>query len=169
VIVHASAVALRLDREWRAVLLFGESGAGKSDLALRALDLGWRLVADDYASVWRSGDALYVRAPDRLAGLIEARGIGVMAEPPLEYARVRLAVDCGGEVERMPDPETFALEGVELPRLRLDPFEASALAKLGRVLSTRALGAAEGLAYLDASRAGTPMSPSSAEVDKRLG
>ncbi len=41
--VHATAVALA----GRCVLLLGPSGAGKSDLALRLLDRGWRLVADD--------------------------------------------------------------------------------------------------------------------------
>ena len=59
------------------------SGAGKSDLALRALQAGWRLVADDYALVWRSGEGLWARAPETIVGRIEARGLGVVPEPAL--------------------------------------------------------------------------------------
>ena len=43
ILVHATAVAI----EGEAVLLRGASGAGKSDLALRLIDGGARLVADD--------------------------------------------------------------------------------------------------------------------------
>ncbi|MFN3389305.1 MAG: HPr kinase/phosphorylase, partial [Allosphingosinicella sp.] len=42
--VHASCVAIG----GRAVLIAGRSGSGKSDLALRLIDRGARLVSDDY-------------------------------------------------------------------------------------------------------------------------
>ena len=71
-ILHAGLVARRQDGYWRGVLIEGASGAGKSDLALRALDHGFRLVADDRVVVWASGGALYGRAPDSLAYLGEA-------------------------------------------------------------------------------------------------
>ena len=58
-ILHAGLVARRQDGYWRGVLIEGASGAGKSDLALRALDHGFRLVADDRVVVWASGGALY--------------------------------------------------------------------------------------------------------------
>ena len=45
--VHATSVALKHRGTWQAVLLRGPSGAGKSDLALRLIDAGGRLVADD--------------------------------------------------------------------------------------------------------------------------
>ena len=66
-ILHAGLIALRLDGLWRGILVLGEAGAGKSDLMLRTLGLGFRLVADDRVVVWRSGEALYGRAPERLA------------------------------------------------------------------------------------------------------
>ena len=44
-------------RGWRAALISGPPGAGKSDLALRLLGRGWRLVSDDYAHVTASGGA----------------------------------------------------------------------------------------------------------------
>ena len=46
-IVHAGLVALRHGGLWRGALITGPSGSGKSDLALRCLEHGFRLVADD--------------------------------------------------------------------------------------------------------------------------
>jgi serine kinase of HPr protein (carbohydrate metabolism regulator) len=136
-ILHAGLVALRLDGYWRGVLIEGPSGGGKSDLALKALEAGFRLVADDRVMVWRSGEALYGRAPQPLAGLIEARGHGVIHEPTIGLAQILLAAHCvhpGQPVERLPDAETRAIAGVAVPSFEIDPFEASAPAKLRRAL-----------------------------------
>jgi serine kinase of HPr protein (carbohydrate metabolism regulator) len=137
VIVHAGLVALRLGGFWRAALIRGPSGVGKSDLALRALEASFHLVADDRVALWSSGGRLFGRAPDALAGLIEARGQGVIPEPSLGLAEVALVADCvraGEAVDRMPAPEAVCLLGVQVPRLRIDPLEASAPAKLRRAL-----------------------------------
>ena len=136
-ILHGGLLALRLDGLWRGALILGPSGAGKSDLALRAIELGFRLVADDRVTVWTSGGALYGRAPDPLSDLIEARGHGVGAEPSVGFARIVLAVRCvaaGEAIERMPEPEAEIVEGTALPLIRLDPREPSAPAKLRRAL-----------------------------------
>ena len=135
-ILHAGLVALRLAGFWRGALICGASGSGKSDLALQALDAGFRLVADDRVVVWRSGGVLFGRAPDTLAGLIEARGHGMLRESPLPMAEIVLVVACAEDetIERMPEPETIQVAEVVVPRLRIDPFEASAPAKLRRAL-----------------------------------
>ena len=134
-ILHAGLVALRLSGYWRGVLIQGPSGAGKSDLALKALDAGFRLVSDDRVIVWRSGGALFGRAPSPLAGLIEARGHGVVCESRLELAEIVLAATCVEQaIERMPDLETIEVAGARLPHVRLNPFETSATAKLRRAL-----------------------------------
>jgi len=137
-ILHATTLARRsASYGWRGVLLRGRSGAGKSDLALRAAAAGWRLVADDRSLVFRSGAGLFARAPKTIAGLIEARGLGVLPLPPLAFAQVILAIDCVEEangVERTPEWDMVEILGVCLPRIALFAREASAVAKLGLAL-----------------------------------
>lgn len=127
-LVHATAVAL----DGRAVLLRGPSGSGKSDLALRLIDAGARLVADDQSEVWREGDTVVVRAPAAIAGLIEVRGIGIVRLAALERAPVALVADLvpAERVERLPERQSATLFGIALPLVAIAPFEASAVAKL---------------------------------------
>jgi serine kinase of HPr protein (carbohydrate metabolism regulator) len=134
---HAGLLALRLAGDWRGALIEGPSGSGKSDLALRALDAGWSLVADDRTLLWACEGRLYGRAPDSLAGLIEARGLGVLPAPGRPYVEIRLIARCvePGALDRLPDDQTEPLLGVSLPLVRLVALEASATAKLGRALS----------------------------------
>ena len=56
--IHATCIAI----DGVGVLLRGPSGAGKSDLALRLIDVGGRLVADDRADL-RLVDGSVVAAP----------------------------------------------------------------------------------------------------------
>jgi len=130
--VHATAVARAGPDGWRGVLLRGPSGVGKSDLALRLIDVGWRLVADDYVHVWASGAALYACAPDRISGRVEARGLGIIDGTALSLARIVLLVDCQRQPpERLPEPVRDRVGGVCLPRLALDVTPASAPVTLG--------------------------------------
>ncbi|WP_309628427.1 HPr kinase/phosphatase C-terminal domain-containing protein [Brevundimonas sp.] len=129
--IHATAVARYGPAGWRAVLLRGPSGSGKSDMALRLIDAGWRLVADDYAHVWASGDGLHACAPERIAGRIEARGLGVLDAATRPAARVCLLVDCvQATPERLPEPAFEIVADVGLPRLVLDIRPASAIQTL---------------------------------------
>lgn len=133
VILHATTIAKRLSGEWRGAMILGPSGAGKSDLALRALAAGWSLVADDRSLVWLSEGRLFCRAPSRLAGLIEVRGLGVGPVRTERMAQLRLAAICmsgPSEIERIPPGETHAVLNSTLPCIRLFALEASALAKL---------------------------------------
>jgi len=133
-VVHGGLIALLHREYWRGVLIEGPSGAGKTDLALRALEAGFRLVADDRVELWVSGGRLFGRAPDALAGRIEVRGLQVVAEAHLPFAEVVLTVRCGTP-ERIPAPLFAEYLGVSAPRIVLDPLEASAPAKLRRALS----------------------------------
>ena len=138
--VHATSVALKTGRSWSAVLLRGPSGAGKSDLALRLLDEGARLIADDQTHLARKGHALIASPPPVLAGMIEIRGQGVVKLPRsriMASAPLALLVDLvrPEAIDRMPEPAREVLQDVELPRLALAPFEASAVAKLRLALA----------------------------------
>ena len=134
---HAGLLAKFLGGYWRGVLIEGESGAGKSDLALRALDAGWSLVADDRTLLWACEGKLYGRAPEVLSGMMEARGLGVSCGPARPFAAVSLIARCVGvqAIERYPEDETKELLGVSTPLVRLAALEASAPAKLARALS----------------------------------
>jgi serine kinase of HPr protein (carbohydrate metabolism regulator) len=133
-VLHAGLVALRQHEVWRGALVIGESGAGKSDLMLRALSGGFRLVSDDRTVVWASAGRVYGRAPEALSGLVEARGLGVLSHSALPLAEVALVVACeppDAQIERMPPPvDLKALAGVDLPLIRVHALEASALSKL---------------------------------------
>ena len=133
--VHGTCVALRQGGRWRAALLRGPSGAGKSDLALRLITAGARLVADDQTELTRRGRSVIASAPTMLAGLIEARAIGIVQlgrDQVVARAPVTLLVDLVSpeRLERLPEPAHESLLGVELPVVALAPFEASAPAKL---------------------------------------
>ena len=127
-LLHATAVAIG----GRAVLLRGPSGCGKSDLALRLIDAGARLVADDQCELRRHGDALLVRAPAAIAGLFEVRGLGILRLDALAEAPVGLIADliAADRIERLPPPRSVALLGTAVPLIEIAPFEASAAAKL---------------------------------------
>src|ERR1043166_5636086 len=60
------------------VLLTGEAGSGKSEISLELIMRGHQLVADDVVLIERSGNVLTGRAPDRFAGLIAVRDVGII-------------------------------------------------------------------------------------------
>lgn len=126
--IHASAVELG----GRGVLLRGPSGAGKSDLALRLIDAGARLIADDRVDLAVESGRLVARPPAILAGRLEVRGLGLVTVPWVAAAPLALVVDlvAPAQVERLPERSQVEYLGIGLPLLALAPFEASAAAKL---------------------------------------
>ena len=118
--IHATCIAI----DGRGVLLRGASGAGKSDLALRLIDEGAHLVADDQVELRAADGRLTAAAPPAIAGRIEVRGIGIVAMSCLADL-VR-----SPDVERLPEPRVCRIEGIDVPVIALAPFEASATAKI---------------------------------------
>ena len=127
-LVHATAIAIEGD----ANLLRGPPGAGKSDLALRLIDGGARLVADDQALLRRADNQVFVRAPAEIAGLIEIRGVGILRVDLISEAPIALVADLvpSTQIERIPDNRFEKVLGLAIPLITLAPFEASAPAKL---------------------------------------
>jgi serine kinase of HPr protein (carbohydrate metabolism regulator) len=132
--LHATSVAI----DGRAVLLCGPSGVGKSDLALRLIDRGATLVSDDYTLVQRIDGALRATAPDTIAGKMEVRGLGIVPMPHGD-APVALLCDLFDQVDRMP-PEGLsrAVAGLQVPVIKIAPFEVSAAIKVELALRTLA-------------------------------
>ena len=128
VTVHATCIVI----DGHGILLRGPSGSGKSDLALRAIDQGGRLVADDRVILTRHGDSVIASAPPSLQGLVEIRGLGIVRMGTVPEARIALVADMTdpGGIERLPGQRQCEIEGTAIPWVALNPFEASAIAKL---------------------------------------
>lgn len=62
----------------KGVLIVGESGMGKSEIALELIRRGHVLVADDRVDVARIHNKITGKAPELLDGMLEIRGIGVI-------------------------------------------------------------------------------------------
>ena len=123
--VHASCVAF----EGMGVLLRGPSGSGKSDLALRAVEAGARLVADDLVALDLRGGHIWASPLPRAGGRLEVRGIGIVRLPALDGAPLVLIADLASP-ERLPEREFETLLRLPIRRIRLAPFEISAAIKL---------------------------------------
>jgi serine kinase of HPr protein (carbohydrate metabolism regulator) len=130
--LHASCVAI----DGHAVLIEGRSGAGKSDLALRLVDRGAKLVSDDYTVLVRERDRLLAQPPATIAGKIEVRGIGIVEMPHAERAPVALVVCLADEIDRMPEEGNMrTIAGIAVPSIALNGHEASAPIKVGLALA----------------------------------
>ena len=107
--LHASAVAV----DGRGCLITGRAASGKSTLALGMVALGAELVADDRVDIRRTGEALMLSAPAAIAGMIEARGVGILRLPARGQAPLALIVDLdAAERERLPEGRRRELLGV---------------------------------------------------------
>lgn len=71
--------AVMMDVLGMGVLITGDSGVGKSELALELISRGHGLVADDIVEIARvSPNALEARCPPMLKDFLEVRGLGVL-------------------------------------------------------------------------------------------
>jgi HPr kinase/phosphorylase len=127
--LHASCVVVGE----AGILLRGPSGSGKSTLARRIVEeaqrrgLFARLVGDDRINLSVQDGRLVAKGHAALAGLIEARGIGILHNACEAAAVVRLVVEVGSaRLDRMPAREELSAElaGVSVPTMAAEPGDA---------------------------------------------
>lgn len=134
--IHASCVAIGN----KGVLLLGKSGAGKSDIALRLIDGGARLVADDRTILFVKSGALHAKAPATIQGLLEIRSVGIVEMPVRSQIRLAMAVMLGRESARLPEPQFWNAPAplrmnTKLPQITLDARYASTPARIRAALT----------------------------------
>ncbi len=139
--LHAASVCF----DNAGVLLYGESGSGKSDLALRLIAAGATLIADDVTELRKNIQTgeITLHPEKNTAGMIELRGFGIyhMAyreniplvavyylAPSGDRANNSARQSCASVV-------TFIERNYNVPTI--DPFEASITAKIKFSLTAR--------------------------------
>lgn len=131
-LLHASCVEFM----GCGLLICGQAGSGKSDLSLRLIDAGAKLIADDQTVVENKDGKLTAQAPDAIKGKIEIRGIGIVETPYIDETEIRLKLILrpAAEIDRMPEKRTELIENVALPVFDFDAFSASAVIKIKTLL-----------------------------------
>ena len=125
--LHAACVAI----DGKAVLVEGRAPEDRCDLALRLIDRGATLVADDCTICQRKGGALLASAPAGSAGRIDIRGIGKVAMPAAECVPVALLVVILDSPPRFPeDSRKRRVAGADIPILALSAADAAAPIKV---------------------------------------
>lgn len=127
--IYASCIEINK----KGVLIYGPSGSGKSDLALRLImERGAKLVADDRVNLQVLKDKINAAAPTILKDLLEIRGVGIIklssVKADLSLA-VRL-VEKREMVDRFPEGEVYEFSGIKIPQISLYAFDASTPSKI---------------------------------------
>lgn len=130
---HATCVEI----DGRGVLIEGPSGSGKSDLALRLLSRGAMLVSDDYVELASKDRYLTATAPEKIAGKMEVRGVGLVDMVYTSEVKIALLIELTprDNIPRLPDPRHKELESTRVPHFALEAFDASAVDKIFLILN----------------------------------
>jgi HPr kinase/phosphorylase len=100
----------------KGVIIRGDSGIGKSEIALELVKRGHQLIADDAVELYHIGQGIIGKAPKVLNNLLEIRGIGVIDVSKMFGAGSVLAknnVDLIIQLERWLPSREYTRIGVE--------------------------------------------------------
>ena len=125
--MHSSSVVI----EDNGVLILGNSGCGKSDLALRLIDNGATLISDDISICRKNSNNIYLYCPPEIKGLLEVREVGIITVPFVERIKLRLVVNLkSNNNERFPKESSFRILGIKIPTINIEGKNSSAVAKI---------------------------------------
>lgn len=125
--IHGTAISIN----GHGVLILGESGSGKSDLALRLIDRGAILISDDVVFLETADKAPLLSVAPNIAGKIEVRGVGIVHVAFIPAAPLRLVVEFVDAPDRLPEDIAHTSIGdYVVPVSKLNPFEQSSAIKV---------------------------------------
>ena len=125
--IHSSSIVI----DDNGVLILGDSGSGKSDLALRLIDNGATLISDDISICRKNSNNIYLYCPPEIKGLLEVREIGIITVPFVERIKLRLVVNLkSNNNERFPKDSSYRILGIKIPIINIEGKNSSAVAKI---------------------------------------
>ena len=125
--LHATSVAI----EDNGVAIFGDSGSGKSDLALRLIDSGATLISDDITVFSKLEKNIHLFGVENTKGLLEVRELGIITVPYIEGIRLKLVIKLTDkEIERIPRKNQTNLLGLKFPKLEINGKNSSSVVKV---------------------------------------
>ena len=124
---HSTSVVI----EDSGLMIIGESGSGKSDLALRLIDSGATLISDDISICRKRLEGVFLYSPSKTKGLLEVREIGIITVPFIENVKLHLVVELiDKDGERMPQKYETTILGNKIPKIKLFGKNSSSVAKI---------------------------------------
>ena len=125
--LHSTSVAI----EDYGVAIFGESGSGKSDLALRLIDSGATLISDDITLFSKLDKNIDLYSIEKTKGLLEVREIGLITVPYIEAVKLRLVVKLKeSNLERVLVNKQESILGIKFPKIEINGKNPSSVAKI---------------------------------------
>ncbi len=125
--IHSTSIVL----DDSGVLIIGDSGSGKSDLALRLIDSGATLISDDITICKKKINGIYLSCPKETKGLLEVREVGIITVPYVEKVKLIMVVRLTDQVlQRLPDKDFLKILDIKIPLLLIDGKNPSAVAKV---------------------------------------
>lgn len=126
----------------KGVLIRGESGMGKSEIALELIKRGHLLVADDRVDCYRIHNKIIGKAPELLSGMLEIRGIGIInvsrmfgvssvlprAEVNLEVVLEKWKYDADYDRVGIEEKKYESILGVDIPKIVIPVREGRSMA-----------------------------------------
>lgn len=126
----------------KGVLIRGDSGMGKSEIALELVKRGHQLVADDRVDCYRIHNKIVGKSPDLLRGMLEIRGIGVInvqrmfgiasilpkVEVSLEISLVKWEDNADYDRVGIEEKKFDSILGVDIPKIIVPVREGRSMA-----------------------------------------